>query len=280
MSRSILITGAGSGMGRELARRAAARGDFVIAGILDPDERRALPSGSNVAFVVVDVSSSGSVDAAFTKVDALLDGRRLDIVINCAGISPSGAIEVEPIEVLERTLNVNAIGTARIIKAALPRLRGHGGRLVVFSSLWGKVGGPLLGAYCASKHAIEAIVDSVRRETEGQDLRIVLIEPGVVRTNMVAQTVTGSRAGSDEIAARHRTLYGDIYARFARMIERESTGGVSVEKAADVIERAAFAKTAATRCTIGKDARAVTTLARILPDRVLDMVFRRMLARS
>ena len=280
MARTILITGAGSGMGRELARRAVSRGDFVVAGIHDHDERRNLPAADNLAVIFMDVGSSGSVMEGFMQLDSIIGDRKLDLVINCAGISPSGAIEVEPIEVLERTLNVNAVGTARVIKAALPRLRQSGGRILVFASLWGKVAGPLLGAYCASKHAIEALVDSVRRETHGQGVDIVLIEPGVVRTNMVAQTVSGSRSGSDGLPEEHRPFYAPIYERFARMIERESTGGVSVEQAADVIERAAFAKAPATRYTIGKDAKAVIALSRILPDRALDLVFRKMLARG
>ncbi|WP_159979046.1 MULTISPECIES: SDR family NAD(P)-dependent oxidoreductase [unclassified Novosphingobium] len=284
MQRTILITGAGSGMGRELARRALARGDLTIAALYDRREAEALGNHPNLRIVDCDVASSESVELAFAQVDKMLAGKTLNLVIHCAGISPSGAVEVEPIEMLERTLNVNAVGTARVIKAALPRLRGldgkGGGRILLFASLWGKVGGPLLSAYCASKHAIEAIVDSARRETEGQGVEFVLVEPGVVRTNMVAQTVSGSRSGSDALPPAHQALYGPIYARFARMIARESTGGVSVEQAADAIERAAFAASPATRYSVGKDAKAVKAMARLLPDRALDFVFRKMLARS
>jgi NAD(P)-dependent dehydrogenase (short-subunit alcohol dehydrogenase family) len=267
-------------MGRELARRAVARGDRVVATVYSAEEAEGLGTYPNLHVLQMDVGSTESVAAGFDAADAILAGAALDIVINCAGISPSGAIEVEPISMLEHTFNINATGTARVIQQALPRLRGHGGRILVVASLWGKVGGPMLGAYCASKHAIEAITDSVRRETHGQDVRIVLIEPGVVRTSMLDLSVSGSRAGVQALPERHKQLYGELYENFAKMIERESTGGVSVEKAADVIERAAFAKNPATRYTIGKDAKAVIGLSRLLPDRALDAMFRKILARN
>ncbi|KPF81145.1 hypothetical protein IP78_05750 [Brevundimonas sp. AAP58] len=277
--RTMMITGAGHGMGQELARRAGGRGDRVFATVLPGEDTDVLAAYPNVTLLTLDVGSDQSVETTFDAIDRLLDGVPLDLIIHCAGVSPSGALEVESIASLERVLNINTLGTARILRKALPRLRGHGGRIVLFSSLWGKVAGPMLSAYCASKHAIEAIVDATRRETHGQGLDIILIEPGVVRTNMVAGTVTGSRAGADALPAEHRAAYGDLYERFARMIERESTGGVSVETAADVIEGAAFARRPKTRYRIGMDAKAVVGLSRLLPDRGFDAVFRSMLAR-
>jgi NAD(P)-dependent dehydrogenase (short-subunit alcohol dehydrogenase family) len=208
--RTILITGAGSGMGRELARRALARGDRVIAAVLNRDEALAIGGPADrLAVIEIDVGSSASVDAGFLEVDRALAGAPLDLVIHCAAIAPSGALEVEPLETFERTLNVNVVGSARVLRQSLPRLRGSHGRILLFASLWGKVAGPMLSAYCASKHAIEAIADSVRRETEGQGVDIVLIEPGVVRTNMVAGSVSGSRAG-DLAPAAAPALWRDL----------------------------------------------------------------------
>ena len=281
MTSVVMITGAGTGMGRELVQRSLARGDTTIATVLTEAEAGSLgKQEKNLHVRIMDVSCTDSVIQAFSDLDAILGDQPLDRVIHCAGISPSGAVEVEDIEVLMRTLNVNAVGTARVLQAALPRLRGHKGRIVLFSSLWGKVAGPMLSAYCASKHAIEAIVDSARRETLGQDVDIVLIEPGVVRTHMVDQTVSGSRSGADALPEKHRSLYGDLYTKFANMIERESTGGVSVERAADIIEKASSDRKPKTRYRIGADSKAVITLASILPDRVLDRVFRTMLDRK
>jgi NAD(P)-dependent dehydrogenase (short-subunit alcohol dehydrogenase family) len=274
---TILITGAGSGMGRELAHRAASRGDRVIAALL-PGERCGLEGNPAVSIITMDVGDDASVEAGFAN--AQLSESGLDCVVHCAGISPSGAVEVEPLDTLRHALNVNTVGSARVLRQALPLIRPTHGRIILFASLWGRVGGPMLSAYCASKHAIEAIVDSARRETRGQGIDIILIEPGVVRTNMVEQTVTGSRSGANSLPERYRALYGDLYQKFARMIDRESTGGVSVEEAADVIEQAMFAARPRTRYRVGKDAKAVIALASLLPDRALDGVFRKMLDRQ
>lgn len=279
MMRTIMITGAAHGMGHEVARRAIARGDRVIATVLPGENAETLGDHANLTVVEIDVGLDESVAAAFEAADRALQGVPLDIVVNCAGISPSGALEVEPTAMLERVLNTNTVGSARIIKHSLPRLRGHRGRILLFSSLWGRVAGPMLSAYCASKHATEAIVDSTRREIRGQDVDIVLIEPGVVRTNMVAGTISNSRAGADHLPEKYRALYGDIYDKFARMIAREATGGVSVEQAANVIERAAFAARPKTRYKVGKDAKAVIALTAILPDRTFDVIFNKVLDR-
>lgn len=263
-------------MGHEIVRRAVERGDRVVATVL-PGEGAGLATAPQLSVIQMDVGDDVSVVEAFATADRVLAGQPLDCVIHCAGISPSGAVEVEPISTLQHTLNINTVGSARVLQQALPRLRTAQGRILLFASLWGKVGGPMLSAYCASKHAIEAIVDSARRETHGQGVDIVLLEPGVVRTHMVAGTVTGSRSGADNLPEAYRGLYGELYEKFARLIERESTGGVSVQQAADVIERAAFAAQPRTRYRIGTDAKAVVALSRILSDRALDGVFRTML---
>ena len=277
-SRTLLITGAATGMGHELVRRAVARGDRVIATTL-PAENRLFDSAPHLSVIDLDVGDDASVAWAFAAVDRLLAGKALDCVVNCAGIAPSGALEVEPLTTLVDTLNINTVGTARVLREALPRVRPTRGRIVLFSSLWGRVGGPMLSAYCASKHANEALVDSVRRETHGQGVDIVLIEPGVVRTNMVSATVAGSRSGADSLPGSHAERYGSLYQKFAKMIAREATGGVSVEDAAAVIERAMFAARPRTRYRIGKDAKAVIGLTSILPDRAFDAIFRKMLDR-
>ena len=267
-------------MGHELVRRAVARGGNRVIATTLPGEARNFDSMASLSVIDLDVGNDASVASAFSQIDALLAGQPLDCVVNCAGIAPSGALEVEPLAMLERTLNVNTVGAARILREALPRVRPSHGRIILFASLWGRVAGPMLSAYCASKHAVEAIVDSVRRETHGQGIDIVLIEPGVVRTNMVTATVTGSRAGADGLLAQHVARYGDLYQKFAKMIDRESTGGVSVEDAAKVIERAMFAERPKTRYRIGKDAKAVISLSSVLPDRAFDAIFRKMLNRS
>lgn len=275
--QSIFITGAAGGIGGALTQRAVLRGDRVIAGVYSEAEAASLSNAANLLVVRIDVSDSASVEQAFDEADAWLAGMPLNAVINCAAVCPLGAVEVLAPEVLLNTLNTNAVGSARILRAALPRLRGHSGRIALVTSLWGKVAGPMLSAYCASKFAIEAVVDAARRETNGQGVGIILIEPGVVRTDLVARQVAEAKAASATLPVEHAPQYSALYRKYAAMIERNSGGGVSADECARQIERAVTASRPRTRYRVGMDSKAVTTLARLLPDRALDAMFRSLL---
>ena len=274
---AILITGAGSGIGRAVAERAVGRGDRTIAAVFSQAEADGLAPKENLHVVRIDVASSASVEAAFADADAWLGDTKLDVVVNCAGYCPLGALEVLDPQVLLDTLNVNAVGSARVLRAALPRLRGHGGRIALVASLWGKVAGPMLSAYCASKFAIEAIVDTTRRETHGQDVAIVLIEPGVVRTPLVDAQVGEAARVANTLPPGYAGVYGDLYRKYHGLIARNAGGGVSADQCAAQIEAAVFARKPPTRVKVGADSKAVTTLAWLLPDRALDWVFRKMM---
>jgi len=274
---AILITGSASGIGKALVERALEREDRVIAAVLNDAEARIFPPQANLHVQIMDVGSTNSVTEGFAAIDAWLGSVPLDAVINCAGICPLGALELQPIEVLEQTLNINTVGSARVLTAALPRLRKSGGRAILISSLWGKVAGPMLSAYCASKHAIEAIADSARRETHDHGVDIIVVEPGPVRTTIVTNQLRDSKAASDSLPQQHRAHYGDIYRKYAAMLDKAAGSGVSAEECAAAIERAVFAKRPKTRYRVGPESKVITLLARLLPDRGLDKVFKAML---
>lgn len=275
--RSMLITGASSGIGRELVNRAVARGDRVFAAVRSQKDFESFGNQVDLHPILMDVSSTESVANGFAQIDTKLAGAPLNVVINCAAACPLGALEVQSIEVIEQTLNTNAVGSARILRESLPRLRGHNGRIVLVTSLWGKVSGPMLSAYCSSKFAIEAIADATRREINGQDVHVILVEPGVVRTRMVSTQVAGAKEATQNLPAQHTTVYREMYRKYAAMIEKNSGGGVSADECAAGIERAAFAAKPKARYRIGGDSKAITLLARLLPDSALDGLFRKML---
>ena len=274
---AILVTGAGSGIGKAVAVRAAARGEQVLATVFGPGEEEALAGIANLRSVPMDVSNTASVAAGFAEVDRLLAGGKLRAVVNSAGYCPLGAAELQPIELVERTLNINFIGSARVLQQALPRLRGHGGRLILLSSLWGKVAGPMLSAYCCSKHAVEALADSARRETRGQDVHIVVVEPGAVRTPLVERQVADAKAALETLSDAQRPLYGDIYRAYHALIAKNASGGISAAQCAMVIEKALSAAKPRARYRAGGDSKAITMLARLLSDPALDRLFRAML---
>jgi len=274
---SAFITGAGGGIAGTLVRQALAQGDFVIAGVLNAAEQASLPQHPSLQSVIIDVGSTESVTAAFAQLDTLLGGRILDAVVHCAGICPTNAVEVQTPEVLAAALNVNVVGSVRVLRESMPRLRGHGGRILLFSSLWGKVGGPMLSAYCASKHAIEAIADSARRETKGQNFDIVVIEPGVILTGMANAQGAAARRAEAELPEANKAVYATLYSKFTNMIERTDKNGTSAEDCAKQLLAILATPKPKSRYPIGKDAKALTFMARILPDAALDKLFKSMM---
>ncbi|MET0984141.1 MAG: SDR family NAD(P)-dependent oxidoreductase [Steroidobacteraceae bacterium] len=272
---AVLITGAGSGIGRELVNRAVARGDRVIATVRQEKDLPSFGNHNNLRVLLMNVGSTQSVEAGFAELDSWLAGTPLNAVINSAAICPLGALEIQPIEVIEQTLNTNAVGSARVLRASLPRLRGHDGRIALVTSLWGKVSGPMLSAYCASKFAIEAIADATRRETKGHGVHIMVVEPGVVRTSMVDGQVSQAQKAAAEF--KNDANYGALYAKYSAMISRNAGGGLSATECAAAIEKAVFAKKPKTRYQAGSDSKAITLLARLLPDSAIDRMFTAML---
>ncbi len=276
MSR-LLITGAASGIGKELVARALVRGDEVFATQRSARGLEEFENRLGFHAIRMDVADSESVAAGFAEIDRLLAGRTLDGVINCAAVAPLGALELMPIDMLAQTLNTNTVGTLRIMQASMPRLRGHDGRLILVTSLWGKVSGPMVSAYAASKHAIEALVDTARRETKGIGPSITVVEPGVIKTRMLSDQLEGARKLAADIPASHQSLYGELYRKYAGLVAKGSEQGITVSECAAQIEKVLHAAKPKARYQIGKDSKAVCLMARILPDRMLDGVFAMMM---
>jgi len=267
---NILITGAARGIGFTLVKRALERGDTVYAAVRKSGDIYRFPASDRLRVVVMDVADSNSVERAFNEVDGLLNDSWLDGIIHCAAISEPGAVELTPIIEFENHLNTNALGSLRVLKAAIPRLRDHGGRLILVTSLWGKASGALLGAYCASKHAIESLADTARRETANMNLHIIVAEPGVVITDMLTGQATAAKAYIDKMTFQERTLYGSLYQRYFKLVSKAP--GITAEQCAAGIEKALFAVRPAARYRIGNDAKMVVLLNWLLPDRWMDRV--------
>ena len=269
---TILITGASRGIGHELVQRAVARGDTVFACVRKQADAAKFSSSPNLNTLILDVSDSASVTAAFAEMDKRLNGAPLNAVINAAAIAPTGAVELTSVEEFRNTLNTNTLGSLRILQAAIPRLRGHGGRLILVTSLWGRASGAMVGAYCASKHAVESIADSARRETMGMNVHIYVVEPGVVKTEMFSNQASETQTLIDRMSAADRNLYGAMYQRFIRLLSGAGGTAITASQAAAGIETPLFASRPKTRYRVGTDSKIVCSLNWLLPDRWMDGV--------
>lgn len=268
---TILVTGAARGIGHKMVERAIARGDTVFAVVRKQADAQRFTASDRLHVVLMDMASTEAVAQGFAQVDQLLQGRPLDAVVHCAAVSMPGAIEVAPMSEFETTYNTNILGALRMLKESIPRLRGHGGRLVLVSSLWGQAAGPMLGGYSSSKHAIEALADIARRETAGMNLHIIVAEPGVVLTDMLTGQSSDVGDRLTGMPEPLRALYGNLYQRYAKVTA--TAKGITADQCCAGIEAALNAAKPATRYPIGTDSKMVCFLNWLLPDRLMDKVF-------
>jgi len=180
----VLVTGASSGIGRATVRLLAEAGFQVFGTVRREADARALGE-EGIHPILMDVTDGASIARARLQVESALGDRRLVGLVNNAGVPAVGPLEYFPLEDLRRVLEINVIGALAVTQAFLPLLRRRGtprARIVNISSVSGRIAWPLAGAYSASKFALEALSDSLRRELAPSGIAVVLIEPGSVQT--------------------------------------------------------------------------------------------------
>lgn len=267
LSRNILVTGAGSGIGAVVAQRLLANGDAVIASARRLDQLTDL-SASGARIVAMDVGDDASVTGGFGQIAAL------DAVVHCAAMAPLGTVEFTSPSTVGEVYNVNTLGALRVLQHSLPLLRAAPfGRLLLVSSLWGQVSGPFVSSYAASKHAIGALADAARRETRGQDIHISVIEPGVVKTPMYFGQINEIDKAVAALGDEERSLYSKLYLDHRKLVAGAEKTAITADQCAAVIERCLRARRPKARYRAGSDAKVMALLGRLLTDRALDRVF-------
>ncbi|WP_329061524.1 SDR family oxidoreductase [Amycolatopsis sp. NBC_01480] len=263
----IVVTGASTGMGASAARELARRGFHVLAGVRrDPDAFRA----PGIEPVLLDITEPGQVAALAARVAD--DPRELHAVVNNAGIQVNAPVEALPMAEWRRVFEVNLFGHIAVTQALLPALLRSRGRVVNISSVGGKAAMPTYGAYAGAKFALEAVSDSLRREVEPLGVRVVVVEPGGVRTEMAARGVATANRLATGMTPEQDARYGRLVQAINSLMSSGTESGLTADAAARVIAKAVMARKPRTRYTIGRDAALITRLTRVLPDRALDRV--------
>jgi NAD(P)-dependent dehydrogenase (short-subunit alcohol dehydrogenase family) len=268
---SVLVTGAARGIGRATVLRLAASGWEVIAAVRRPEDGDALVRAQpgRIAALALDITDADQVAA----LDATLPAK-LDAVVNNAGVVVGGPVEGLDLSELRRQLEVNVVGQVAVTQAVLPRLRAARGRVVFVSSVSGRVATPMMGAYSASKFALEAMADALRMEVAPWGIRVVVVEP--------AQTDTDLWRGADgdlddsvaSLSPRHRELYAKHIAGFRKSIPRSQRMAAPVDGVTATIERALTERRPRARYVVGAGARVQALLAQLTPTAMLDTVLR------
>jgi NAD(P)-dependent dehydrogenase (short-subunit alcohol dehydrogenase family) len=256
----VLVTGAARAIGRATCEVLTERGHQVVATARDVSKLSDLKVDQVLA---LDVSDAASVAAAVSEAG------ELDAVVNNAGLTGLGPLEDYPLDDFARVLDVNTLGPLRMAQAVVPRWRERGsGVLVNISSVQGKVGTPLEGAYAASKHALEAISDTLHFELTHFGIRVVIIEPGYIAPGMKH---TSDHLGPD--------IYADLHAQWNSTDDiLTGPGGrpgpeIVGQAVADAIEN----PDTPLRVEVGKDAAMVLELRRTNTDADFEAIMRQAL---
>ena len=265
-SGTVLVTGASSGIGEATVLHLKELGfDPVGAVRKDADADRLASRG--VRTVKLDVTDAASIAAARESLgDGPLAGRG-----NNAGVAVASPLEFLPVDQLRHQLEINLIGQVAVIQQFLPALRAGHGRIVNVSSIGGRVALPLLGAYNASKFALEAISDSLRRELVPHGVDVIVIEPGGVKTPIWRK----GNETADEIQSGVPPEAEQLYGPMVEALRRESTriaekSGIEPRAVAEVIGKALSTDKPRTRYLVGRDAKVRARVAKVMPDRVMD----------
>ena len=240
--RAVVITGASTGIGRASALELDSRGFQVFAGVRrDQDAQDLRAERSSIEPVRIDVTDAASIEAAREHVAGTVGEQGLAGLVNNAGIAVPGPLEHLPLEEIRRQLEVNVLGQIAVTQAFLPLLRTARGRVVNIGSIGGRVALPLLGPYAASKHAMEGISDSLRRELRPWGIEVSLVRPGPIATEIWER----GNASADDLLERMpeaEAEYGPAIARARKFAAERTRQAVPPSAVAEVVAHALTAR--------------------------------------
>ena len=273
--KTVVITGASTGIGRATAEHFAAQGWQVFAGIRKQADGAALvEADARIKPILLDVTKPDQVDAAVETVRAALDGQKLAGLVNNAGIANMGPLALQPLDQFEAHFEVNVFGLLRASQAFAPllgmdeSLEGAPGRIVNITSVGGRLASPFLGAYTATKHAVESMTDSLRRELVLFGIDAIAVGPGAVKTPIwdKAEESNSSNPYANSPWAKPIEIFSET------MLDGGRTG-LDASVIAETIETALTARKPKARYAPVPDKLTNFTLPMLLPKRVVDGFF-------
>lgn len=275
-ARTVLVTGASTGIGAAAARHLAQRGWTVFAGVRSEADGNRLKDGAtgDLRPLILDVTKEADVQAAAETLRAALGSRRLAGLVNNAGIARMGPLALQPMEDFEAQFRVNVFGLLRVTQAMAPLLgsdparEGPPGRIVNITSVGGRISSPFLGAYAATKHAVEAMTDALRRELALYGIDAIAIGPGSVRTPIWDKAETAN-ADSPYLTSD----YAGALKQFEKIMLGGGRTGLPPEEIAAVIETALTDPKPKARYAPVPQKLTNWTIPTRLPKRVLDGIF-------
>lgn len=268
---SAFVTGAGSGLGHDLALGLANRGYRVFGTAVAYDEVRDMSaeSGGAVNLTVTDIRDQRAVRALAGDVADATKGR-LDLLVSNAGILTPGPLELLDVNAIRNEFDVNVFGVLTVAQAFLPALRASQGRIVQISTVSVDLPLPFNGPSSASKAAAETLLRSYRAELAASGVDVIIAVPGSMRTGGPAKTAAALDALAESMSTEQRRLYGDAFTNFSQRLNAGQSAGMSSSEAASEIIDLAVDPKAPPRLPIGDEARGLIASIESLTPNELD----------
>lgn len=272
MQGAIVITGASTGIGAACARYLDGLGFTVWAGVRRKEDGEALArsTSARLRVLLLDVTDPDSITAATRTLTEALPEAGLAGLVNNAGISVAGPLELLPIAEVRTQFEVNVMGALALTQALLPLLRRARGRIVNISSIAGLAATPFLGAYCSSKFALEAMSDALRLELAPWGIAVALVEPGAIQSQIWQRATMSATRTLGGVAPESLALYAQPLARMQDVMAGAAARAIPAEAVARVVARALTVPSPRARYLVGKDARFRAALKWLLPDSAQD----------
>lgn len=265
---AFVVTGSSTGIGEACALHLAQLGHRVFAAVRkEPDAERWRQQHANVTPLLFDVRDEAAVRRAAAFVTQEVGSAGIQGLVNNAGVAVAAPLEYLPVDDLRMQLEINVVGQLAVTQAFLPLLHEGHGRIVFISSISGLMATPMVGAYSASKHAVEALADSLRMELKEWGIEVCVIEPGQIATPIWTTSAHAADERQTRMAPEAPTRYGWMMRAARVRVAQGAKYGSNPHEVALVVEKALLDSHPRTRYLVGKDSRAVKVIS-MLPDRL------------
>jgi NAD(P)-dependent dehydrogenase (short-subunit alcohol dehydrogenase family) len=280
VTKIVLVVGGAGGVGSAVVNLLVNRGCKVVTTVLEPEEAASIEEryGGMVQCHIVDLSNSDAALIKFKEIVSSMD--HLNAVAVCAATAPCGPLELTSLSTYRKAYEINCVSEVAIYQATMPALRQTGGRIVLLGSVGGRMAYTFMSAYIATKFALEGLCDVMRREAAPRGVKVSLVQPGGIRTNMVHQQLVDVRRDLAALDEKDRDLHGYLYEGYLRVAERGLGEGASTaDQVAEVVLEALEAEEPESRYVAGEDAKHMLGSIGTMSDKDIDRLFNEMFLR-
>lgn len=271
--KTVAITGAGSGLGLELAIGFARKGYKVFGTVVSQTEIDDQENGLknlDITFTITDITKDNDVKDWGEIVALNLDNNGLDLLVNNAGVLTPGPMEVLDLDAVREEFEVNVFGSIATINEFLPLLRKSEGKIIQIGSMTGRFPIPFSGPSSASKAAMEAFADVYRIELKSLNVDFVMVQPGNMKTGGPAKTAAQLQKISDSMTSKQKQLYNENFQKFASSLNNMQANGMSSKASATRIIEISEQTPIPIRAILGDDAKEILKMVQEKSDEELD----------